>query len=123
MQSAAALLGRLSPDQAEAVALRVIAGLGTPDVARILGKSPGAVRVALHRGLRTLADDPAVRALAGFARLTTAAAPTWKVPPTWVSATWVSGTGATATAARQDRPGARGRSGPDQTLWALEEVD
>jgi RNA polymerase sigma-70 factor, ECF subfamily len=64
VQDALALLTRLSPDQAEAVALRVIAGLETPDVARILGKSPGAVRVALHRGLKTLAGDPAVRALA-----------------------------------------------------------
>jgi RNA polymerase sigma-70 factor, ECF subfamily len=61
---AVGLLGRLSRDQAEAVALRIIAGLDTPDVAQILGKSAGAVRVALHRGLRTLADDPAVRALA-----------------------------------------------------------
>ena len=62
---AISLLTRLSADQAEAVALRVIAGLDTPDVARILGKSPGAVRVALHRGLRALAADPAVLALAG----------------------------------------------------------
>ena len=29
-------------------------------VARILRKSPGAVRVALHRGLRTLSDDPRI---------------------------------------------------------------
>jgi RNA polymerase sigma-70 factor, ECF subfamily len=61
---AVTLLRRLSRDQAEAVALRVLAGLDTPDVARILGKSSGAVRVALHRGLRTLADDPVVRELA-----------------------------------------------------------
>ena len=65
VEGAVALLARLSPDQAEAVALRVIAGLETPDVAKILGKSAGAVRVALHRGLKTLAGDPAVRALAG----------------------------------------------------------
>lgn len=57
------LLASLSRDQAEVVALRVIAGLETPDVARILGKSAGAVRVALHRGLKTLADDPSVRAV------------------------------------------------------------
>jgi hypothetical protein len=44
--------------------LRVIAGLDTPAVASILGKSTGAVRVALHRGLRALAADPRVRALA-----------------------------------------------------------
>jgi len=64
-RQAVAILAELSPDQAEAVALRVIAGLETPDVARILGKSPGAVRVALHRGLRALATNPSVRALAG----------------------------------------------------------
>ena len=64
VERAVGLLARLSRDQAEAVALRIIAGLDTPDVARILGKSAGAVRVALHRGLRTLADDPSVRALA-----------------------------------------------------------
>lgn len=64
VQQALGLLAGLSRDQAEAVALRVIAGLDTPDVAKILGKSAGAVRVALHRGLKTLASDPSVRALA-----------------------------------------------------------
>jgi RNA polymerase sigma-70 factor, ECF subfamily len=63
VQGAVALLAGLSRDQAEAVALRVIAGLDTPDVARILGKSAGAVRVALHRGLKTLASNPSVQAL------------------------------------------------------------
>ena len=63
-RKALALLSDLSPDQAEAVALRVIAGLDTSAVARILGKSSGAVRVTLHRGLRALADDPRVQALA-----------------------------------------------------------
>ena len=62
VQRAVDLLAGLSRDQAEAVALRVLAGLETPDVARILGKSAGAVRVALHRGLRALAADPSVRA-------------------------------------------------------------
>ncbi|HEY2506155.1 MAG TPA: RNA polymerase sigma factor [Streptosporangiaceae bacterium] len=67
VRGAVTLLAGLSADQAEAVALRVIAGLETPDVATILGKSPGAVRVALHRGLKALADNPSVRALAGSA--------------------------------------------------------
>ncbi len=35
--------------------LRVMAGLDTHAVARIAGKSPGAVRVAAHRGLRRFA--------------------------------------------------------------------
>jgi DNA-directed RNA polymerase specialized sigma24 family protein len=51
---------RVSRDQAEVVALRVIAGLDTDAVARILRKSPGAVRTALHRGLRTLSEDPCI---------------------------------------------------------------
>lgn len=64
MQTAIALLASLSRDQADAVALRVIAGLDTPAVAGMLGKTEGAVRVALHRGLRALATDPAVKSLA-----------------------------------------------------------
>ncbi len=59
------LVAGLSKDQAEAVALRVLAGLETAQVASILGKSTGSVRVALHRGLKTLAADPDVRSLAG----------------------------------------------------------
>ena len=35
----------------------------TTAVAAILGKSPGAVRIALHRGLRVLAADPRIQAL------------------------------------------------------------
>jgi RNA polymerase sigma-70 factor, ECF subfamily len=62
-QQAVALVARLPRDQAEAVALRIIAGLDTAAVAGILGKSPGAVRIALHRGLRTLAADPRIRGL------------------------------------------------------------
>jgi RNA polymerase sigma-70 factor (ECF subfamily) len=59
-RQAVALVSGLSKDQAEVVALRVIAGLDTEAVARMLRKSPGAVRVALHRGLRTLSDDPRI---------------------------------------------------------------
>lgn len=50
-----AKLSALPPDQAEIILLRVVAGLDATDVARIVGKSPGAVRVAAHRGLRRLA--------------------------------------------------------------------
>jgi RNA polymerase sigma-70 factor (ECF subfamily) len=35
--------------------LRVVAGLDTETVAQLVGRSPGAVRVAAHRGLRRLA--------------------------------------------------------------------
>jgi RNA polymerase sigma-70 factor (ECF subfamily) len=70
VRRAVRLLAALPAEQAEAVALRVLAGLDTSAVAGILGKSPGAVRVALHRGLRTLADDPNVQALASPRRWT-----------------------------------------------------
>jgi RNA polymerase sigma-70 factor (ECF subfamily) len=63
-QQAVRLLAALPADQAAAVALRVLAGLDTSAVADILNKSPGAVRVALHRGLRSLARHPAVQELA-----------------------------------------------------------
>jgi len=33
----------------------VVAGLDTEAVAELLGRSPGAIRVATHRGLRRLA--------------------------------------------------------------------
>jgi RNA polymerase sigma-70 factor, ECF subfamily len=55
-QSAITLLDRLPRLQAEVVLLRVVAGLDTEAVARLLGRSPGAVRVAGHRGLRRLAE-------------------------------------------------------------------
>ena len=51
-----ALVRSLPPEQAEVIMLRVVAGLDSGDVARIVGKSPGAVRVAAHRGLRRLAQ-------------------------------------------------------------------
>jgi RNA polymerase sigma-70 factor (ECF subfamily) len=54
-ESALALIAALPPEQAEIIVLRVVAGLDTLDVSRIVGKSPGAVRVAAHRGLRRLA--------------------------------------------------------------------
>lgn len=64
VRNAVRLLAALPADQADVVALRVLAGLDTPAVAGLLGKSPGAVRVALHRGLRTLAASPELQALA-----------------------------------------------------------
>jgi RNA polymerase sigma-70 factor (ECF subfamily) len=50
-----ACVAALPKDQAEIIMLRVVAGLDTAEVARLVGKSPGAVRVAAHRGLRRLA--------------------------------------------------------------------
>ena len=51
----------LPKDQAEAVMLRVMAGLDVAETARVLGKRRGAVRIATMRGLRRLAADPEVR--------------------------------------------------------------
>jgi RNA polymerase sigma-70 factor (ECF subfamily) len=49
-------ISALPPLQAEVILLRVLAGLDNEAVARIVGRSPGAVRVAAHRGLRRLAQ-------------------------------------------------------------------
>lgn len=50
------LVSSLPRDQAEAVLLRVVVGLDGPAAARVLGKRPGAVRTAAHRGLKRLAS-------------------------------------------------------------------
>ncbi|MEA2703943.1 MAG: polymerase sigma-70 factor, subfamily [Actinomycetota bacterium] len=44
----------LTPDQAEVVLLRVVGGLQVSQVAELMGKRPGTVRVLQHRGLRRL---------------------------------------------------------------------
>lgn len=53
---ALAVIAELPPDQAEVVALRLIAGLDVERVAGVIGKRPGTVRVLSHRGLRRLAE-------------------------------------------------------------------
>lgn len=58
---AISLIARLPPDQAEAVVLRIVVGFDVASVARIMGRSPGSVRVLCHRGLRMLRamlDEP-----------------------------------------------------------------
>jgi RNA polymerase sigma-70 factor (ECF subfamily) len=55
-QRAIKLLSVLPPLQAEVIMLRVVAGLDTEAVAELLGRSPGAIRVTAHRGLRRLAE-------------------------------------------------------------------
>jgi len=52
---ALALVRTLPPDQAEVILLRVVADLDNTQIAGLLGKTPGAVRVLSHRGLRRLA--------------------------------------------------------------------
>jgi RNA polymerase sigma-70 factor, ECF subfamily len=55
------LVASLPPAQAEMVMLRVVAGLDVAQVADLVGKEPGAVRVAVHRALKSLSRDPRVR--------------------------------------------------------------
>lgn len=62
-EDALRLVRSLPASQAEVVLLRVMAGLPVAEVAEILGRSPGSVRVACHRGLENLArklSSPAV---------------------------------------------------------------
>jgi RNA polymerase sigma-70 factor, ECF subfamily len=63
-RAALALVAELPPDQAEVVALRVLGGLGVAEVAKIVGKRPGTVRVLAHRGLRRLAKQVEAAGLA-----------------------------------------------------------
>jgi RNA polymerase sigma-70 factor (ECF subfamily) len=55
-QASVRLVSELPPEQAEAILLRVMVGLDTQQVALIMGKQPGNVRVLSHRGLRSLAQ-------------------------------------------------------------------
>lgn len=54
-EAALALIARLPQEQAEMVLLRHVVGLDVERVARVVDKKPGAVRVAVHRGLKKLA--------------------------------------------------------------------
>ena len=64
--AALAMIAKLPRDQAEAVLLRAVMGLDATAAAKVLGKRAGAVRMAAHRGLRTLADlMPETRRSAG----------------------------------------------------------
>jgi RNA polymerase sigma-70 factor (ECF subfamily) len=50
-------VGRLPADRRRAVVLRFVEEMSTAEIAGILGRSAGAVRVLLHRALRTIARD------------------------------------------------------------------
>lgn len=50
-----ALVAGLPAEQAEAVLLRVLGGFDVAEVARIMGRTPGNVRVLCHRALKRLA--------------------------------------------------------------------
>jgi RNA polymerase sigma-70 factor (ECF subfamily) len=62
-EAAVALVRACLPrDQAEVILLRVLGGLDVGEVATIMGKRPGTVRVLQHRGLRRLAEQIAPHA-------------------------------------------------------------
>jgi RNA polymerase sigma-70 factor (ECF subfamily) len=50
-------VARLPEDRRRAVVLRFVDEMSTAEIAAILGRSEGAVRVLLHRALRSVADD------------------------------------------------------------------
>ncbi len=62
------LVATLPPVQAEMVMLRVVAGLDVADVAEMLGKKPGTVRVTVHRALQTLSRDQRAQSMTKSSR-------------------------------------------------------
>jgi RNA polymerase sigma-70 factor (ECF subfamily) len=50
-------VARLDRDRRQAVVLRFVHELSTAEIAEVLGRSEGAVRVLLHRALRSVAGD------------------------------------------------------------------
>ena len=50
-------IDRLPGDRRRAVILRFVEEMSTPEIAGVLGRSEGAVRVLIHRALRTVARD------------------------------------------------------------------
>lgn len=56
-EAARRIVAALPDEQAQIVLLRVVAGLSVDEVAAIVGRRPGTVRVLQHRALRRLAED------------------------------------------------------------------
>jgi RNA polymerase sigma-70 factor, ECF subfamily len=56
-EAALARIASVPSDQADVVLLRVVAGLEVAEVAGILGKKQGTVRVLQHRALHRLAEQ------------------------------------------------------------------
>ncbi|HLX34330.1 MAG TPA: sigma-70 family RNA polymerase sigma factor [Candidatus Limnocylindrales bacterium] len=55
--AAMAAVGRLTGDRRRALVLRFVDEMSTAEIAGVLGKSEGAVRVLIHRALRNVARD------------------------------------------------------------------
>ncbi|HJW21130.1 MAG TPA: RNA polymerase sigma factor [Candidatus Limnocylindrales bacterium] len=54
-------VGRLAGDRRRAVVLRFVDEMSTAEIAGVLGRSEGAVRVLIHRALRSIARDLGLR--------------------------------------------------------------
>ena len=54
METVARKLQAIAPDRAEALSLRLFAGLEIPEIARMMDKQAPAVRMLIHRGMRDL---------------------------------------------------------------------
>ena len=61
-------VGRLAGDRRRALVLRFVDELSTAEIAGVMGKSEGAVRVLLHRALRNVARDLGVESGEAAAR-------------------------------------------------------
>ncbi len=57
MSAAWRAIGRLPADRRRAVVLRFVDEMSTPEIAGVLGRSEGAVRVLLHRALRSIGRE------------------------------------------------------------------
>ena len=64
-ETARVIAAALPSDQADVVLLRMLAGLDVDQVAEILGKRPGTVRVLQHRALKRLAEKFSPEVLTG----------------------------------------------------------
>ncbi len=60
-RAALGAIGRLSGDRRRALILRFVDEMSTAEIAGVLGRSEGAVRVLIHRALRNVARDLAER--------------------------------------------------------------
>ncbi len=54
VEQVARKLQKLAPDRAEALSLRLFAGLGVAEIAQVMGKNEAAARMLVFRGLRDL---------------------------------------------------------------------
>jgi len=58
-------LGRLPGERRQAMVLRFVDELSTAEIAGVLGRSEGAVRVLIHRALKSVARDMGVSKRSG----------------------------------------------------------